>query len=122
MTDDERRYHMQLVHTLAHYIHEGGEYEWEVTSHLKSHDLEPGQELHTIRIDDVAAFAGCVGGSGKSGCGMHHALPAGFAPQPERQRDRVDAGYAQQQRVEQRNHDHGAGQGIGFGLTTSPVA
>jgi hypothetical protein len=55
--EQNRNHDMQLVHTLAHYIHEGGEYDWDVASHLKNHDLEPGQEMHTIRIDDVTAFA-----------------------------------------------------------------
>jgi hypothetical protein len=28
-----------------------------VRSHLAVEELEPGQEMHTIRIDDVTAFA-----------------------------------------------------------------
>ena len=53
---EQNRYQdMQLVHTLAHRIHEGGGYDWDVAPHLKNHDLEPGQKMHTIRIDDVTA-------------------------------------------------------------------
>ena len=55
--EQNRHYDMQLVHTLAHYIHEGGEYESDVASHLAVEELKPGQEMHTIRIDDVTAFA-----------------------------------------------------------------
>ena len=32
-------------------------YEWSGRSHLAVEELEPGQEMHTIRIDDVTAFA-----------------------------------------------------------------
>ena len=51
--EQNRNHDMQLVYTLAHYIREGGEYEWEVASHHKNRNLESGQEMHTIRIDDV---------------------------------------------------------------------
>ncbi len=40
--DQNRNHDMQLVHTLAHYIHEGGKYEWWVRSHLAVEELEPG--------------------------------------------------------------------------------
>ncbi len=46
--EQDRNRDRQLVHTLAHYIHEGGGYEWSVRSHPKNRDLEPGQETHTV--------------------------------------------------------------------------
>ncbi len=38
--EQNRNRDMQLVHTLAHYIHEGGEYEWSVRSHLAVEELD----------------------------------------------------------------------------------
>ncbi len=48
------RYHISLVHALAHYIADGHPYSWEERSHIAIKELRPGQERHTIQIDDVS--------------------------------------------------------------------
>ena len=58
----DRRRDMMLVHAVAHYIHDGGPYEWEVRSHLALDDLDPGQELHFVRIDDVTRLVRTLSG------------------------------------------------------------
>ena len=45
---------ISLVHALAHYIADGHPYTWEERSHLAVEELRPGQERHTIQIDDVS--------------------------------------------------------------------
>ena len=45
--EQNRNHDMQLVHTLAQYIHEAGGYDWSVRSHLAVEELEPGREMHT---------------------------------------------------------------------------
>ena len=55
--EQDRRRDLMMVHALAHYIHDGGPYEWAVRSHLAIGHLDPGQELHFARIDDVSLLA-----------------------------------------------------------------
>jgi hypothetical protein len=53
---DDYRHDMLLVHSLAHYLADGHPYSWQVRSHVAVKELEPGQERHTIQIDDVTAL------------------------------------------------------------------
>ena len=53
---DNYRYDMLLTHTLAHYLHDGHPYSWDIRSHFAIKELRPRQERHTIQIDDVNAL------------------------------------------------------------------
>ncbi len=53
---DNYRYDMLLTHALAHYLHDGHPYTWDIRSHVALKELRPGQERHTIQIDDVSAL------------------------------------------------------------------
>ena len=50
---DNDRYAIWLLHELGHHIADGHPYSWEERSHLAIKELRPGQERHTIQIDDV---------------------------------------------------------------------
>ncbi len=87
MTDDERRYHMQLVHTLAHYIHEGGGYEWGVRSHLAVEELDPGQEMHVIHEGRRTLRSGetqVIVSVASCGAGVHPGARPLFTSEPPR--------------------------------------